>query len=107
MSPTPSPHKQKKTTENIKGLLKNAAKNKSLSFSCIAFSICVYIVIGRYVVGSNRVLLMLKDGSQAWDVKDFLVQQDRCEVVTIEGKDYPGKGSGQVAQLFAERIISC
>ena len=50
-------------------------------------------VIGRYVVGSNRVLLMLKDGSHAWAVKDFLVQQDRCEVVTIEGKDYPGKGS--------------
>jgi len=50
----------------------------------------------RYVVGSNRVLLMLKDGSQAWNVKDFLVQQDRCDVVTIEGKDYPGKGSPQV-----------
>ena len=42
-------------------------------------------------------LLMLKDGSQAWEVKDFLVQQDRCEVVTIEGKDYPGKGSAQVS----------
>ena len=53
-------------------------------------------MIGRYVVGSNRVLLMLKDGSKAWEVKDFLVQQDRCEVVTIEGKDYPGKGSSQV-----------
>ena len=51
---------------------------------------------GRYVVASNRVLLMLKDGSQAWEVKDFLIQQDRCELVTIEGKDYPGKGSLQV-----------
>ena len=48
-------------------------------------------------MGSNRVLLMLKDGSKAWEVKDFLVQQDRCEVVTIEGKDYPGKGSTQVS----------
>jgi len=56
-------------------------------------------VTGRYVVGSNRVLLMLKDGSHAWDVKDFLVQQDRCEVVSIEGKDYPGKGSSQVASF--------
>jgi len=43
---------------------------------------------------------MLKDGSQAWEVKDFLVQQDRCEVVTIEGKDYPGKGSAQVLLLL-------
>ena len=54
-------------------------------------------MIGRYVVGSNRVLLMLKDGSKAWEVKDFLVQQDRCELVTIEGKDYPGKASTQVS----------
>ncbi|KAK2144444.1 hypothetical protein LSH36_756g00004, partial [Paralvinella palmiformis] len=49
--------------------------------------------IQRYIVGSNRVLLMLKDGSKAWEIKNFLVQQDRCEVVTIEGKDYYGKGS--------------
>ena len=35
---------------------------------------------------------MLKDGSKAWEIKDFLVTQDRCEVVTIEGKDYYGKG---------------
>ena len=36
---------------------------------------------------------MLKDGAVAWEVKDFLVQQDRCEEVTIEGKSYPGKAS--------------
>lgn len=51
----------------------------------------------RYVVGQNRVLFMLKDGSTAWDIKDFLVAQERCEVVTIEGKDYFGKGSSQVS----------
>ena len=43
-------------------------------------------------MGDNRVLFMLKDGSKAWEIKDFLVTQDRCEVVTIEGKDYYGKG---------------
>jgi len=59
----------------------------------------LWCVRGRYVVASNRVLLMLKDGSQAWQVKDFLVEQDRCEVVTIEGKDYPGKGSVQVTTI--------
>ena len=46
----------------------------------------------RYVVGANRVLFMLKDGAKAWEIKDFLVQQDRCELVTIESQDYPGKG---------------
>ena len=49
----------------------------------------------RYVVGSNRVIFMLTDGSKAWEVKDFLVQQDNCEEVTIEGKNYPGKGANQ------------
>ncbi|VDI25005.1 Hypothetical predicted protein [Mytilus galloprovincialis] len=46
----------------------------------------------EYVVGSNRVIFMLTDGSKAWEVKDFLTQQERCEEVTIEGKSYPGKG---------------
>ncbi len=34
---------------------------------------------------------MIKDGSKAWEIKDFLVTQERCELVTIEGKDYYGK----------------
>jgi hypothetical protein len=44
------------------------------------------------MVSDDRAIFMLKDGAVAWDVKDYLVQQDRCKVVTIEGKDYPGKG---------------
>ena len=59
----------------------------------------------RYVVGSNRALFVLKDGSQAWDVKNFLVAQDRCEVVTIEGKDYPGKGASKVDLLAVEFCV--
>jgi len=42
-------------------------------------------------VSDNRVIFMLKDGGMAWEIKDFLVKQDRCEEVTIEGKSYPGK----------------
>ena len=44
----------------------------------------------RFVVSSNRVIFMIKDGAKAWEIKDFLVTQDRCEEVTIEGKNYPG-----------------
>jgi len=51
--------------------------------------------VQRYVVASDRVLFVLKDGSAAWDIKDFLVRQDRCESVTIEGKDYPGLGASK------------
>ncbi|KAG9341338.1 hypothetical protein JZ751_019442 [Albula glossodonta] len=44
-----------------------------------------------FVVGSNRVVFMLRDGSFAWEIKDFLVAQDRCADVMVEGQVYPGK----------------
>ncbi|XP_014680686.1 PREDICTED: LDLR chaperone MESD-like [Priapulus caudatus] len=47
----------------------------------------------RFVVDDNRVIFMLKDGSKAWDIKNFLVTQDRCEEVTIEQQIYYGKAS--------------
>ncbi|KAJ8398319.1 hypothetical protein AAFF_G00428890 [Aldrovandia affinis] len=47
--------------------------------------------VQRFVVGSNRVIFMLRDGSYAWEIKDFLVGQDRCADVTVEGQVFPGK----------------
>ncbi|KAL8563907.1 hypothetical protein ACOMHN_049563 [Nucella lapillus] len=47
----------------------------------------------RFVVGDNRVLFMCRDGALAWDIRDFLVKQDDCESVEIEGQTYHGKGS--------------
>lgn len=47
----------------------------------------------RYMIDDNRAIFMFKDGSQAWEAKDFLLQQDRCESVSLENKVYPGKGS--------------
>ncbi|KAL2088984.1 hypothetical protein ACEWY4_015883 [Coilia grayii] len=49
--------------------------------------------IQRFVVGSNRAIFMLRDGSYAWEIKDFLVAQERCEDVTVEGQVYPGKAA--------------
>uniref|UniRef100_A0A8L0DU74 LRP chaperone MESD n=1 Tax=Oncorhynchus mykiss TaxID=8022 RepID=A0A8L0DU74_ONCMY len=49
--------------------------------------------IQRFVVGSNRVIFMLRDGSFAWEVKDFLVAQERCAEVTVEGQVFPGKAA--------------
>nr|CAB3263759.1 LDLR chaperone MESD-like [Phallusia mammillata] len=51
------------------------------------------IEVTRFVISANRVLFKLSDGSYAYEIKDFLVEQEQCELVTIEGKDYPGKGS--------------
>lgn len=47
----------------------------------------------RYMIDDNRAIFMFKDGLQAWEAKDFLVEQERCESVSIENKVYPGKGS--------------
>ncbi|GFR71668.1 LDLR chaperone MESD [Elysia marginata] len=52
-----------------------------------------HIELQRYVVGPNRILFMMKDGAKAWEVKDFLVQQERCEEVTIENQNFPGAGA--------------
>ncbi|XP_067105280.1 LRP chaperone MESD [Osmerus mordax] len=49
--------------------------------------------IQRFVVGSNRAIFMLRDGSFAWEVKDFLISQDRCADVTVEGQVFPGKAA--------------
>ncbi|XP_015908072.1 LDLR chaperone boca [Parasteatoda tepidariorum] len=54
-----------------------------------------HINIDRYPIGSDRVIFMFKDGSQAWEAKDFLVEQKRMEVVVIESKEYYGKYSSK------------
>lgn len=47
----------------------------------------------RYMIDTNRAIFMFSDGSQAWKAKDFLVEQERCESVTLENKVYEGKMS--------------
>ena len=38
----------------------------------------------RYIVADDRVLLVIKDGSQSWDIKDFLITQTDCTTVSFE-----------------------
>lgn len=45
----------------------------------------------RFLIDEKRAIFMLKDGSKAWEAKDFLVDQERCEEVSIENKSYPGR----------------
>lgn len=49
-----------------------------------------HIQAERYMVDDNRAIFLFKDGAQAWEAKDFLVDQERCKGVTIENKEYPG-----------------
>ena len=50
----------------------------------------------RYLVSDDRTLFMFKDGSQAWDAKDFLIEQERCKEVVLENKSYFGKHTEKV-----------
>ncbi|KAF8763741.1 LDLR chaperone boca like protein [Argiope bruennichi] len=69
-------------TEEITGIWQSSLMNN-------------HINVDRYPIGPNRVIFMFKDGSQAWEAKDFLVAQERLEVVTIENKEYHGKYSSK------------
>lgn len=61
-----------------------------------------HIIAERYMVDDHRAIFMFNDGSQAWDAKDFLIQQDRCESVTIENKVYPGKATAAASETRDE-----
>lgn len=50
-----------------------------------------HIIADRFIVADDRAIFMFKDGAQAWEAKEFLIQQKRCKDVTIENKVYPGK----------------
>ena len=52
-----------------------------------------HIQAERYMIDTNRAIFMFKDGAQAWQAKDFLVEQERCESVTLENKVYEGRHS--------------
>ncbi|XP_054626931.1 LRP chaperone MESD [Dunckerocampus dactyliophorus] len=71
-----------KETEEITGLWQGSLFNANYD-------------IQRFVVGSNRVIFMLRDGSLAWEVKDFLLTQERCLEVTVEGQVFPGKAASK------------
>lgn len=53
----------------------------------------------RYLVDDNRAIFLFKDGSQAWTAKDYLVKQEKCESVSIEGKVYQGEFSNRKEEL--------
>jgi len=51
------------------------------------------------MVDDNRAIFMYKDGSQAWDAKNFLIQQEDCVDVTIENQVYKGPATPFVSIL--------
>lgn len=54
-----------------------------------------HIQAERYMIDEDRAIFMFKDGAQAWTAKEFLVDQDKCESVTLENQVYHGKMFGK------------
>ena len=74
------------------------------NWAVLFFLLCKFCLLNllffRYVISDNRILIKIEDGSYAFEIKNFLVNQERCELVTLEGKDYPGKGYDDVVYLL-------
>jgi len=68
----------RKECEEVTGIWQSSLMNSHISAE-------------RFVIADNRAIFMFKDGAQAWEAKDFLVEQERLQELTIENKPYPGK----------------
>ncbi|CAD5217656.1 unnamed protein product [Bursaphelenchus xylophilus] len=51
-----------------------------------------HIDLQTYVVEDDRILFMFKDGSRAWEGRDFLIKHKECKEVTLEGQTTNGAG---------------
>jgi len=47
----------------------------------------------RFLIEDDRVMFMFRDGAYAWEAKEFLLDQERCEEVQLEQQTYYGKYS--------------
>ncbi len=47
----------------------------------------------RFQLEDDRVIFMFQDGEMAFDARDFLIEQERCEDVQFEQQTYCGKHS--------------
>merc|ERR1712179_684070 len=47
----------------------------------------------RFQIEDDRVMFLFHDGADAWDAKDFFLEQERCDEVQLEQKTYYGKFS--------------
>ena len=56
----------------------------------------------RYIISDDRAIFMLQDGSEAWKMKDFLIQQDGCVEVEIDKQKFPGNQPRRILSKKSE-----
>ena len=59
------------------------------------------------MVDEKRAIFMFKDGSMAWDAKDFLIEQEELLECTLENRPYYGKFTSEVFNLYALLYLKC
>jgi len=62
-----------------------------------------HIQAERYAIEDDRVLYMFREGSQAWEAKDYLIEQDQCEEVMLEQQTHLGNHCKQCSQEDKEK----
>ncbi|XP_067938583.1 LDLR chaperone boca-like [Watersipora subatra] len=50
------------------------------------------IQMKRYVIEDDKILIQIDDGSDAVQIRDFLLMQEDCLEVTVDSKSYDGAG---------------
>ncbi|XP_076060015.1 LDLR chaperone boca [Oratosquilla oratoria] len=61
-----------------------------------------HIQAERYMIDGNRAIFMFKDGSHAWEAKDYLIEQEELEECTVENKQYYGRFTPQGREQVKE-----
>ncbi|MCL4134824.1 UNVERIFIED_CONTAM: hypothetical protein GTU68_028923 [Idotea baltica] len=65
-----------------------------------------HIQAERYMVDDKRALFMFKDGSLAWEGKDFLIEQEELLECTLENRPYYGRFTPEVSSIYASGYLS-
>ena len=55
------------------------------------------------MIEDDRAIFMFKDGSLAWEAKDYLLEQERCLEVQLEQKTYHGYHTPEGKKEKAEK----
>ena len=72
----------------VRGDPPDKARTERISSRWVASLMNAHLQADRYIVADDRVLLVIKDGSQTWDVKDYLITQTDCTTVSFEQQTF-------------------
>ncbi|XP_001606770.1 LDLR chaperone boca isoform X2 [Nasonia vitripennis] len=63
-----------------------------------------HIIAERYPIDQKRAIFMFRDGAQAVDAKNYLIEQPECSHVTLEGQNYVGKHASKEVKDKLEKM---